>query len=68
MRIYASGEVQRLNAPGEFLSPNPLGRVVGVIDLGSNNGSNDFGWCGLKAVIDFEGEEFVLDFPEFTRI
>ena len=68
MRIYASGEAQRLNAPGEFLSKNPLSRVVGLIDLGDNNGSNDFGWRGLKAVIDVEGEEFVLDFPVFTRV
>lgn len=68
MRVYASGEAQHLNAPGEFLSPNPFGRVVGLIDLGDNNGCNDFGWTGLKAVIEFEGEEFVLDFPEFTRV
>lgn len=68
MRIYASGEAQRLNVPGEFLSPNPFGRVVGLIDLGDNNGANDFGWTGLKAVIDVEGEEFVLDFPEFSRV
>lgn len=63
MRIYASGEAQYLIAPGEFLSSNPFGRVVGLIDLGDNNGCNDFGWTGLKAVIDVDGEEFVLDFP-----
>lgn len=68
MRVYASGEAQRLHVPGEFLFPNPFGRVVGLIDLGDNNGCNDFGWTGLKAVIDVEGEEFVLDFPEFTRV
>lgn len=50
------------------MSPNPFGRVVRLIDLGDNNACNDFGWTGLKAVIEFEGEEFVLDFPEFTRV
>lgn len=68
MRIYASGEAQHLNAPGEFLSGNVMGLVVGLIDLGPNNGLNDFGWRGLKAVISHEGDEYVLDYPEFTRV
>lgn len=68
MRIFASGEAQRLNAPGEFLPPGSIGKVVGLIDLGANNGQNNFGWSGLKAVIHVEGEEYVLDFPEHTRL
>lgn len=43
MRIFASGEAQRLNAPGEFLPPGSIGKVVGLIDLGANKGQNDFG-------------------------
>ncbi|MDP2187842.1 MAG: hypothetical protein Q8J69_04080 [Sphingobacteriaceae bacterium] len=43
-------------------------RVVGLIDLGKNNGDNPFGWSGLKAVINKEDELFILDFPEEARI
>lgn len=68
MRIFASGEGQRLNAPGEFLPAGASGKVVGLINLGGHDGANDFGWSGLKAVIDFEGTEYVLDFPESTRL
>ncbi len=68
MRIYASGEAQRLNAPGEFLPPGSIGRVIGLIDLGANNSHNEFGWSGLKAVINVDDEEYVLDFPEHTRL
>ena len=42
--------------------------MIGLVDLGGRNGANDFGWSGLKAVIDFEGAEYVLDFPESTRL
>lgn len=68
MRVYASGEAQHLNVPSEFSSPNPFDRVVGLIDLGDSNGCNDLGWTGLKAVIDVDREEFVLDFTESIRV
>ena len=68
MQIFASGEGRKLNAPDEFLPQGSVGKVVGLIDLGKNNGSNHFGWSGVKAVIDFEGDAYVLDFPEHTRL
>ena len=68
MQIFASGEGRKLNAPDEFLPQRSVGKVVGLIDLGKNNGSNDFGWSGVKAVIDFDGDAYVLDFPERTRL
>jgi hypothetical protein len=68
MKIYASGDAQRLSAPGEFLASNTVGQVVGLIDLDRNSDGNEFGWRGLKAVIEVEGKEYVLDFPEFTRL
>lgn len=68
MQIFASGEGRKLNAPDEFLPQGAVGKVVGLIDLGMNNGSNDFGWSGVKTVIDFEGDAYVLDFPEHTRL
>ncbi|MPT04320.1 MAG: hypothetical protein E2582_08855 [Delftia sp.] len=68
MRIFASGEGQKLSAPGEFLTQGSIGRVVGLVDLGQHNGANDFGWSGLKAVIHFDGNDYVLDFPDHTRL
>ncbi len=68
MKLFASGEAQKVSAPGEFLDGRPLGRVVGVSDLRGNNGSNEFGWCGVKAVVSMEGENYVLDFPEEIRL
>jgi hypothetical protein len=66
MQIFASGEGRKLNAPDEFLPQGSVGKVVGLIDLGKNNGSNDFGCSGVKTVIDFEGDSYVLDFLEHT--
>ena len=68
MQIFASGEGRKLNAPDEFLPQGSVGKVVGLIDLGKHNGSNDFGWSGIKPVIDFEGDAYVLDFPEHTPL
>lgn len=68
MQIFASGEGRKLSAPDEFLPQGSVGKVVGLIDLGKNNRSNDFGWSGVKTVIDFEGDAYVLDFPEHTRL
>lgn len=67
MKILACGEAQRLAASGEFLPSGAYGTVIGLIDLGSNNGLNDFDWSGLKGVIEVDGEEYVLDFPEHAR-
>ena len=68
VQIFDSGEGRKLNAPDELLPQGSVGKVVGLIDLGKNNGSNDFGWSGVKTVIDFEGDAYVLDFPEHTRL
>lgn len=68
MKMFASGEAQSLAVPGEFLSGFPFGRVIGIVDLGRSNSANDFGWCGLKAVIAVEGHNYVLDFPERVRL
>lgn len=68
MQIFASGEGRKLNAPDEFLPQGSIGKVIGLIDLGQDNGTNDFGWTGLKPVIDFEGNAYVLDFAEHTRL
>jgi hypothetical protein len=68
MKIYACGEAQRLNSPGNFLSDVQFGRVVGITDLGDNNSNNDFGWTGVKAVLCIQGENYVLDFPCEVKI
>lgn len=68
MQIFASGEGRKLSAPDEFLPQGSIGKVIGLIDLGQDNGTNDFGWTGLKPVIDFEGNAYVLDFAEHTRL
>lgn len=68
MKIYAYGEAQNLNIPGEFLETQPLARVIGIANLGSNNADNQYGWNGIKAVIHIEGMNYILDFPERFKI
>lgn len=68
MKIYACGEAQELDNPGSFLDSRPFGRVVGVGDLGENNSQNHFGWSGIKAVINFKGKNYVIDYPESVII
>ena len=68
MKILACGDAQRLAAPGESLPSGVYGTVVGLIDLGPNNGLNDFGWSGLKGVIEVDGDWYVLDFPGHARL
>lgn len=67
MRIFAKGEAQTLAKPGTFLESCPLGRVVGLVDLGANNAQNNFGWSGVKAIINVSGENYIIDFPEMVR-
>jgi hypothetical protein len=73
MKIFCSGDGQYL---GKNWDPNfdfliekvILERVVGVLNLGGNNSENIFGWCSTKAIVNVEGNLYVLDFPEFCRI
>src|ERR1700694_3872457 len=67
MKIFASGEGQSIE-PRETRDAREIyGRVVGVTDLG-NNGYNDFGWCGDKAIVHCDGRNYVLDYPEAVDI
>lgn len=68
MKIFASGEAINLNKPTNGSDYITLGRVVGVVDLGRNNGENNLGWCGLKAVLNVANDLYVLDFPEEAKI
>lgn len=56
-----------LAKPGTFLENCPLGRVVGIVDLGTNNAQNNFGWSGVKAIINVSEENYILDRPEGVR-
>ena len=67
MKIFATGDVIHLDKTSNITRVT-LARVVGLINSGSNNGDNSFGWCGLKAVINFEDLIYVLDFPEAVKI
>lgn len=67
MKIFAKGEAQKITSPGKFLENCPFGRVVGVVELGANNAQNNFGWCGVKAIINVSGENYIIDFPEEVR-
>jgi hypothetical protein len=67
MKIFATGNVIHLDKTSK-INHVTLARVVGLINLGSNNGENDFGWCGLKAVINFNDLIYILDFPEEVKI
>lgn len=67
MKIFATGEAQSLGGPGIFINAE-MERIVGVIDLGPNNSHNDYGWCGIKAVISKSDNLFILDFPADIKI
>lgn len=67
MKIFATGDVIHLDKTSE-INRVTLARVVGLIDLGGNNSENNFGWCGLKAVVNFNDLFYVLDFPEEAKI
>jgi hypothetical protein len=67
MIILACGEAQKMDSPGTFVQAQ-YARVVGVIDLGANNGDNHYGWCSTKAVVNIEDVLYVLDFLEDIRI
>jgi hypothetical protein len=67
MKIFATGEVIHLTQTSE-VNYVKFARVVGLIDLGGNNSENSFGWCGLKAVVNYNNLLFVLDFPEEAMI
>lgn len=68
MKVFASGEAINFKNPEKGPEQITLGRVVGVVNLGANNCENNFGWCGLKAVINVAEELYVLDFPEDAKI
>ncbi len=68
MKIYAAGEAQSLDSPGTSIQIDTPALVVGLIDLGNNNGQNEFGWSGLKAVVELEGKRYVLDFVETSHM
>ena len=67
MKIYVTGDVIHLERISE-INHVKLARVVGLIELGQNNGDNNFGWSGLKAVVNFNDLLYVLDFPEEAKI
>ena len=52
MKIYATGDGINLHNPDNSVQVE-LARIVGLIDLGSNNGDNSYGWSGIKAVANF---------------
>jgi hypothetical protein len=67
MKIFATGNVIHLDKTSK-INHVTLARVVGLINLGSNNGENDFGWCGLKAVINFKGIYIQDKFLENSKL
>ena len=64
MKLYARGMAQKMGSPGEFLESKIYGRVIGIAYLGNNNADNDFGWCGVKPVVQIDKENYILDFAE----
>ena len=63
MKIYATGEAIELGNNKNSITI-PFSRVIGLINLGNNNGDNNYGWSGLKAVLNYNDIRYVLDFPE----
>jgi len=64
-KIFASGE--GLNLKTNQNKDIELGRVVGTLDLGYNNGDNIFGWSGDKVVVNVNDELYILDFVNKVR-
>lgn len=61
-QIYISGDAVSLNR--EVSKYVFTAKVVGLMDLGDNNGDNSYGWSGLKAVVIEEENLFLVDVPE----
>ncbi len=66
MKIFVSGEALELNTH-EYKTIH-LARVVGILDLGSNNGDNGYGWSGDKVVVNENNKFYIIDFIQESKL
>lgn len=61
MRIYVSGNAVTYLGQMENETVK-RGRVTGIVDL---TGTNKLGWKGVKVVVNFQGEIYIVENPDW---